>query len=313
MSDPLRLPPFAALRAFEAYGRTNGVRRAAQDLGVSHAIVSRHLRALELWLGVALIDRGRGRLTVAGQEYHAGIAAGFAQIAGATRALVRDPERRIEIWCVPGLAYLWLMTKLAAFRRLHPTTAIDLRPSDTAADVAHGEADVDIRYVRDGEPELPTNAAVRSEVLVRPRIFPVASPRLIESRARDVARPTDLASLPLLHEDNDLEWRGWFAAHDASMPVLPARARLWHAHLAIGAAVEGDGVALANRYLAGGDLDAGRLVEVGHGDPAFRAVALGAYRLTIRRDRVAGNVVMQFRRWLIDSLHADAQAASAEH
>jgi DNA-binding transcriptional LysR family regulator len=48
---PPRLPPFAALRAFDAIGRRGGIRRAAEELGISHAIVSRHLAALETFWG----------------------------------------------------------------------------------------------------------------------------------------------------------------------------------------------------------------------------------------------------------------------
>ena len=70
MPRPL-VPPFAALRAFEAVGRLGGIRRAAEDLGTSHSIVSRHLQALEALTGAPLVDRKAGRLTEAGARYHA--------------------------------------------------------------------------------------------------------------------------------------------------------------------------------------------------------------------------------------------------
>ncbi|RYY09097.1 MAG: LysR family transcriptional regulator, partial [Alphaproteobacteria bacterium] len=66
------VPSLTALRAFEAIGSTGGLRRAARYLRVDHAVVSRHLRSLEVAVGVALVDRNQagGRLTPAGQHYH---------------------------------------------------------------------------------------------------------------------------------------------------------------------------------------------------------------------------------------------------
>lgn len=49
------LPPFAALRAFEMVGRVGGIRRAASLLAIDHTVVSRHVRALEEWVGVPLV------------------------------------------------------------------------------------------------------------------------------------------------------------------------------------------------------------------------------------------------------------------
>ena len=52
-----RLPPFAALRAFEAVARLLGFTLAAQELGITQAAVSRQVRALEQELGIRLVDR----------------------------------------------------------------------------------------------------------------------------------------------------------------------------------------------------------------------------------------------------------------
>lgn len=63
------LPPFAAIRAFDAVAHHGGIRRAAIALDRDHAAVSRQLRALEDWLGVALFDRASGLLTPTGERY----------------------------------------------------------------------------------------------------------------------------------------------------------------------------------------------------------------------------------------------------
>ncbi len=58
-----------ALRAFEAAGRHLSFTRAAEELSVTHAAISHHVKALEDALGTALFERRHRRvaLTEAGQ------------------------------------------------------------------------------------------------------------------------------------------------------------------------------------------------------------------------------------------------------
>ena len=53
------IPPFEALRAFDAVARLGGVRQAARSLGRDHAVISRHLKALEQWTGARLRSEER--------------------------------------------------------------------------------------------------------------------------------------------------------------------------------------------------------------------------------------------------------------
>ena len=70
-------------------------------------------------------------------------------------------------------------------------------------------------------------------------------------------------------------------------------------------------MALTNAFLAAEDLAAGRVVELGAGNPAFRAVSLGAYYLTTQRDSGQTRPLRQFAAWLGDMVReapADWQA-----
>ena len=311
MSDRPHLPPFAALRAFEAFGRHGKVRRTAAALGVSHAIVSRHLRALEDWLGVMLIDRANGGLTQAGADYHALIGPAFDQLCSATERLRGDAGMRLQVWSMPGLAYHWLTSRLPDFGRRHPGLAVTLRPSDAPPDLKRHEAHADLRWWRDSDLAASEQAAILRVPMIRPRVFPVARPDATWLTGRMPARPADLLSLPLLHEDDDVEWQVWFGTHGPVPDLPPPAARLWQAHMTLVAAREGQGVALTNAFLAGEDLAAGRVVELGAGNPAFRAVSLGAYYLTTPRDSGETRPLRQFAAWLADMVReapADWQA-----
>lgn len=85
------LPPFETLRAFDAIARLGGVRKAAQYLSRDHAVISRHLRAIETWTGTKLIRRTAAGsvLTEDGVRYHRDIANALDIIARATVDLIQ--------------------------------------------------------------------------------------------------------------------------------------------------------------------------------------------------------------------------------
>ena len=81
MRDFLRkLPPMSSLRPFEAAARHENFTLAAEELFVTQAAVSKHIRVLENHLGVALFTRnGRNlELTAAGRDLRC---AGYGELA----------------------------------------------------------------------------------------------------------------------------------------------------------------------------------------------------------------------------------------
>lgn len=297
--DQRLLPPLAALRAFEAVGRLGGIRRAAKELTVDHAVVSRHIRSLEAWVGAQLLVRdGAGyRLTERGEVYHREIDRALRAIADATGALVKvGDELKLRLQCIPGFASLWLSDRLGEFIDANRDIDVDFRPSDHSPDFRGQDVDGDIRYLRTWEEMTLPKVVFRLEV-ARPAVFPVASPACAASLP-PIERAADLLDLPLLHEDTDLEWRHWLAAQGVAVPERIAGSRLWHAHLTLAAARQGHGIALANTMLLRDDLAAGRLVEVGPVRGTFEPVRLGAYTFLAREDRWNAPAIARFRRWL---------------
>ena len=295
----LVLPPFAALRAFEAVGRLGGIRRAATELSVDHAVVSRHVRALEAWTGLALVDRGRGasQLTEEGAAYHGRVMVALNDLACATSDLMRRTgQARLVIWCVPGFAFRWLSVRLDDFAALHGDIEIELRPTDLGPDFRRNEADGDIRYIRDGV-ETPPRRDVQMLEFARPGVFPVASPDFIDSMAK-LDQPADLLDQPLLHEENEEEWRAWFIAQDVELPARLSGPRLWHAHLTVEAARRGQGIALANPFLLGDDLATGRLQRVTFRQQPMPAAFFGSYAFFARDTQWNAPSTRKFRQWL---------------
>jgi DNA-binding transcriptional LysR family regulator len=289
------LPPFAALRAFEAVGALGGIRRAAVALNLDHAAVSRHLKSLELWAGCALIDRQRGgTLTAEGERFHARISNALNEIASASFDLTRrGSDTRLRLWCVPGFASEWLAPRLAAFSAVNPKIEMELHPTDGSPDFVRYEADADIRYITDHQPDqFATATDIQSVMIARPNVIAVASPSFAKS-AR-VKSPADLLAAPLLHESDFSQWRRWFAARKLEADHI-AGPKLWHAHLTLNAARLGQGVALTNTLLVGNELKSGRLVEL---VPPKEPVSLGSYHFRARHDQWQSKTIQSFRKWL---------------
>lgn len=292
------IPPLPSIRAFEAVGRLGGIRRAATSLNLDHSVISRHLRQLEDWLGVALFQRSGGQvnLTEVGARYHGRISAALAELALATVEIRgRDEEKKILVWCVPGFAAQWISDRLAIFHRAMPDYNVELRPTDVRANLLTHEADVDIRFYLDDWPPDPGGRGIQYVELARPPIMIVASPSVAE-QFRDIT-PEDLLQAPLLHEENHNQWRSWLSLNGVTrLPETMPGPLLWHAHLAIAAARNSRGLALASTFLVDADLRNGSLVELGV--RGARSVVIGAYAFVTREDRWSFGGVLQLRRFL---------------
>lgn len=299
MSDCKLYPPLAALRAFEAVGRLGGIRKAARELDIDHTVVSRHLRALESLLSVSLVDRDGGgiSLTASGRSFHGEIYQGLRSIANATGKLIEGGEaQQLHIWCIPGFATLWLADHLNGFMAAHPDIVVDFRPADYSPDFRFKEVSGDIRYLRPWE-VLKLPSMVRTVEFARPNVFPVASAEFLR-QARNIDTAADLLSLPLLHEDNDLEWRNWFTLQGVPDPSSLPGPRLWHAHLTLNAARQGQGVALANSMLLGHNPRDDGLVQVVPRSGSFKPVRFGGYTFIARDDQWNVPAIKRFRSWL---------------
>src|SRR5438309_8802420 len=114
----MRLPPFPALRSFEAVARIGSVTRAAEELCVTHSAVSQQIHKLEEWLGVQLLERnGRGiRLTEAGERYKVKVCEAFTLIHAETELLRKQKDSPlVHVSCLPMFAVSWLMPQIHDF------------------------------------------------------------------------------------------------------------------------------------------------------------------------------------------------------
>lgn len=207
--------------------------------------------------------------------------------------------------CVHGFAYHWLLPRLAAFRRAYPAIDILLRPIDASTlfqttGIA-ADTQADICYVRDTPAPMPPRGLC-SLPLARPPVFPVISPQGLASLGGQPDTLADLLRAPLLHEEDETEWRLWFQAQHVPVTTIPCTGRLWQAHITLAAARAGEGIALSNPFLLGDDLQTGRLIRIQPVHTPVLETPLGSYVLRTTERGQENRGLSLFRDWLLDQI-----------
>src|SRR5258708_11917424 len=204
---PRTLPPFSALRAFEAAARHETFTAAADELHVTHGAISRQVAAFEAWVGVQVFHRAgkRVRLTADGRRYLATVQAAFNSIALATDQL-RDTGvvHVLRVNALPTFAMKWLLPRLHQFQRKVPNAELRLSTSNAPVE-SLDSFDV---AVRRGPAHWPK--CVSGHFLGEIEL-PVCSPALLQRAPIRVA--DDLAPHVLLHFGTPPgAWRRWLSA-----------------------------------------------------------------------------------------------------
>ena len=148
----LKLPPLAAVRAFEAAGRLENFSRAAEELGMTQAAVSYQVRQLEDRLGRALFvrEKGRVRLSETGQRLLPAISNAFATMGDAFAALGSDEADVLTISAATTFGGAWLSARIGRFQLRYPDLAVRLLMSNDYVDFDASNVDVAVRIGQGG-------------------------------------------------------------------------------------------------------------------------------------------------------------------
>lgn len=299
-----KLPPLNALRAFDAAARHMSFKDAAEELSVTQAAISHQVKALEDYLGKPLFVRlNRAlELTSAGKRYFPEVRKSFDSLRAATERLLDDSvSGPLTVSVLPSFATRWLVPRLGRFSRQHPNIDLFIAPERNLTDYSTSSVDVGIRYgsERDDPGDL------HSELIMRDEMFPVCSPELL-AKHQPLTDPEKLASLPLLHDEDEGEWKYWFSQSEieCNNPDNIERGPVFlDASNMIQAAVDGLGFALARTSLVSDELASGRLIRVfdrvlpNHRDIAY---FLEYPQLVAEKPRIVA-----FRQWLLEEIERD--------
>lgn len=137
-------------------------------------------------------------------------------------------------------------------------------------------------------------------MLFRQSIVAIASPELIAGKTLPLTERS-IGELPLLHDTHNL-WPDFL--RQTGIAVGARKRRNLHfsqTGLSVKAALAGQGIALASRFLVTNDLDTGRLLQVVAGDYS----GAGDFYLLARREPQSSAVVV-VREWLLSRSDPEA-------
>jgi len=243
-------------------------------------------------------------LTQDGVNYAAAIAAALSDIEHATSAISRTRQgpsarSRLVVSANSGFVDCWLNARLSAFTRIETDIDLEIHYGEDFADYRHRDADVAIHFSSSGPPSgdaIPLFMAME---------FPVCSPDL----RIDGGKLTDLAGLKtmtLLHEHDRIGWRRWLQAAGA-LDVDAASGPIFQNTQTIFNRVKaGEGIGLADEFVAYDDLVAGTLVKP---FSIVRQSDWTVYLVQLRRDR-AREAVDAFCLWLRQTVEAFNQSTA---
>ncbi|MBZ9993919.1 LysR substrate-binding domain-containing protein [Mesorhizobium sp. BH1-1-4] len=284
--------PLTALRSFEAAGRHLSFSKAAEELFVSQAAISRQIRELETFLRQPLFERHHRRveLTDAGRRLLAQLVRSFDAIDKLLGDLVATPAQSVvRVSVEPSLAAVWLVPRLNRFRQLRPDIDVSLEVDPRLIEFRGDQPELALRF----SAHATSWPRAEAERLAPTVDSPVLSPALLSSGSV-LETPADLARFTLLHEENRQGWARWFEAAGVPADAVPARGpMLADASLSKQAALLGHGVALADLLQIGQELATGTLVK-----PFDIDVASGAYWLVARNLHDLSEPAAAFADWI---------------
>ncbi|GGK62580.1 transcriptional regulator GcvA [Amphritea balenae] len=288
-----RLPPLNALRSFESAARLGSFNRAAEELFVTPSAISHQIKSLEEYLGLKLFHREKRQvqITVAGEKYLVAVQHALDELDGATRRLMSAPNTSaVTFEAPPAFLNRWLMPRIKDFQALYPDVELRLSAGGVSyIDFDHSDLDMAVFF---GDQPLEN---VESHLVHRSVVVPVCSPRLLDDQK--VESIADLRNQTLIHVSSRRnEWQRLLRQANVSMTGHEKGLSFSSTQLALGAALEGLGIALSDKALISRELQYGQLVK-----PVDAELLTGkAFYLIYPKGRQLTYGMRVFRDWLLD-------------
>jgi LysR family glycine cleavage system transcriptional activator len=294
----MKLPPLAAVRAFEAAARLSSFTRAAEELAMTQAAVSYQIKVLEERVGQPLFIRKprQVELTETGRTLATGASEAFRILAESYEQARTGGQGTLSISTIPTFAANWFALHLGSFQIAHPSIAVRMETSDRMVDFAREDVDIGVRSGRTGHwPGLVSHRLFEAD------FTPMFSPSLA-AKIGGVKEPADLLKLPFV-DAGDRWWPIWFdlAGIDARENLAKRpRGQLGSQAFVGRAAVAGVGVAILTRALFAAELANGSLIA------PFDIVGNDGYAYWLVYQEARRNLpkIRTFRDWMLAEIGA---------
>lgn len=287
-----RLPHVTWLRAFEAAARHSSFSAAAEELGLTPAAVSQHIRLLEQHLGVNLFKRlPHGvLLTDMGQAYALPIRRAFADMQDATMGLfARRRKRHLHIRTSVTYGALVLAPQLAEFTALHPDVELHMSTAVWSDRLDDTRIDIDIRYGTGNwsDPHIWQLSHETGVVVCR------------QDHAARFGNPPDIAAMAadrrVLVMGSEVEWQRLSSHYGLDLGPAGHIAKADSSLMALQMLLGGGCAGILHESFAAPYLEKGLLLSPFD----FRLPIREAYFMIIGNDALNRSEVTDFREWLI--------------
>ncbi|MEQ9258997.1 MAG: LysR family transcriptional regulator [Roseovarius sp.] len=294
------LPPFSALRAFEAAARHMSFKAAAEELCVTPSAISHRIKALEAHLGRPLFLRGANRLSLtrAGAAYRDDLSRLLDGMRAATeRATAPEKRGPFRVQATAAFNARWLLPRLDRCP-LRDQLALRNAAGAPDTDFATNEADLIVHW---GAEPIP---GARVLPMLKTGRYPIARPDV----AARIRRPQDLLAEPLLRDEVMDGWAEWFRVAGVVAPEAQLGATFnANCDINMSAAERGQGVALAYDAIARATLAEGQLVRLFE----IETEPVVIYSVAYPEAREGDPRVAAMRDWLLHESAEDGTGAGA--
>lgn len=288
---------------FEAAARHGSFNKAAEELCVTPSAVSHQLKSLEEFLGLKLFRREKRQvyLTSYGERYLGSVQMALDELESATRRIMTSTNTSaVNISVAPFFLTRWLVPRITRFQQRYPD--VELRFSSTIGyiDFEHSDTDMAVYYGR-GEWE-----GVEEHLLRNISQTPVFAPKF-QSGPDAIKEPGDIVKHTLIYiTGRRHEWNRALRDIGISLSDATRTMSFSSTSLAVLAAIEGIGIALADRVLAEREIESGQLVAPF--DLTFDTQK--AFYLVYKKNRALTYGMAAFRDWIMEEMQQDIAAHS---
>ncbi|WP_024276989.1 LysR family transcriptional regulator [Xanthobacter sp. 126] len=298
----LALPSMNGFFTFEAAARCGSFARAAGELNVTPAAVSRMIGRLEDHIGTTLFNRlpGGVTLTEPGLILYEAISRGFSGIEHALRE-IEDRNAGVDTVTLSvstGFTTHWIMPRMAELKRTFPTVELRFELIMSALTGPVTDVDLGMRFVN-GPDERHEAAYIMPEILL-----PICSPGYSDAH-RGPTKSTE-ETLIFLSEAQP-NWSHLFFPEDPSSPV---NSMIFSDYaIVVQAALLGQGVALGWLNVICHWLRNKMLIPA-----SPRLMTTGRHCQFVRsRDKATRVIVTEVRDWIIARIQEDIAVVTELH
>ncbi|MCP4182145.1 MAG: LysR family transcriptional regulator [Hyphomicrobiales bacterium] len=284
------LPSISLLASFDAAARLQSFTLAAQEVNLTRSAVSRHIKGLEVQVGIALFMRYRQKvsLTPAGENYARVIHEALRMIASASMTLQINPSGgTLDLAILPTFGTIWLAPRLPGFLSGNAGVTVNFTTWLKPFDFNIERVDAAIHF---GQPDWPNTEAV---FLMNEMVLPVCSVEFFDRH--QFTSSAQLCSAPLIHLSSRPDiWEHWFQ-HQGIKYQSNTGMVFDQFATAAQAAKHGLGIALLPVFLIERELKSGDLVPVSNN----RIQSEEAYYLVWPEHRRNFPPLAAFKDWIV--------------